>query len=111
MRVLNRFRKHVCDVYRIESQIINGITKHAEVLKYSSLPCHLSQGKLPAVSNGETPAIETSDKVFFDAEVDVQPGDKLHIKGLDGSVRKYTAGKPFRYSLHIEVAVTGSEKA
>ena len=110
MSALNRFRKHVCDVYRIESQVINGTTKHAEVLKYSSLPCHLSQGKLPAVSNGETPAIETSDKVFFDAGVDILPGDKLIIK-LNGSKHKYTAGKPFYYSRHIEVAITGSEKA
>jgi len=98
------------DVYRIESQVINGITKHAEVLKYSSLPCHLSQGKLPAVSNGETPAIETSDKVFFDAGADILPGDKLVIK-FNGSVREYTAGKPFYYSRHIEVAATRSEKA
>ncbi|WP_094549963.1 hypothetical protein [Petroclostridium xylanilyticum] len=110
MSALNRFRNHTCDIYRIESQVINGITKHAEILKYSGVPCHLSQGKLPVVSNGETPAIETSDKVFFDTGVDVLPGDKLIIK-FNGSERKYTAGKPFYYTRHVEVPVTGSEKA
>jgi hypothetical protein len=110
MSALNRFRKYTCDVYRIESQVINGITKHAEILKYSDVPCHLSQGKPSVVSSGEVPAIETSDKVFFDAGADILPGDKLVIK-FNGSERKYTAGKPFYYSRHIEVAVTGSEKA
>lgn len=111
MSALNRFRNHTCDIYRIESQVINRITKHAEILKYSGVPCHLSQGKLPVVSSGEVPVIETSDKVFFEAGVDIQPGDELHIKGPDGSVRKYTAGKPFYYGRHVEVAATRSEKA
>lgn len=111
MSALNRFRNHTCDIYRMEPQVINGITKYREVLKYAGVPCHLSQGKLPVVSDAEIPKVETYDKVFFDAGVDILPGDKLHIKGLDGSIRKYIAGKPFYYSRHIEAAITGSEKA
>lgn len=111
MSILNRFRKHTCDIYRMEPQVINGITKHAEILKYSGVLCHLSQGKLPAVNTEEVPTIEINDKVFFDIGIDILPGDELHIKSPDGSVRKYTAGKPFYYSRHIEVQVTGSEKA
>lgn len=111
MSVLNKFRRHTCDIYRMEPQVINGITKYREVLKYAGMPCHLSQGKLPVVSEGEVPKIQTYDKVFFDIGVDILPGDKLHIYGPEGRVQKYTAGKPFYYSRHIEVAITGSEKA
>lgn len=102
-----------CDIYKYEKTEVNGITRFAEVLKYSGIKCALSRKSLAKAAENNTTEISSNSIVFFMPDVDVQEGDKLVIT-QQGAIKskEYKAGETFSYyDSHIEVMVTRSDKA
>ena len=102
-----------CDIYRFEETDHQGITRHAEVLKYSGVKCALSQGPLVKATGDNAAEISASSKVFFTPDTDIKEGDKLVITQQGAQYPKeYKAGEVFYYhGSHIEVRVSRSDKA
>lgn len=101
-----------CSIYRYEQTVTGGITRQAEVLKYSNVKCALSQGSLVKATGDNAAEISASSKVFFTPDTDVKEGDKLMITQQGASYAKeYKAGEVFSYyGSHIEVRVSRSDK-
>lgn len=111
--ILSQTYFDTCDIYRYEETVTQGITRNAEVLKYSGVKCALSQGALGKASGSPATEISASSKVFFTPDIDVKEGDKLMITQQGASYAKeYKAGEVFSYyGSHTEARVSRSNKA
>ncbi|ARF70348.1 ABC transporter ATP-binding protein [Paenibacillus larvae subsp. pulvifaciens] len=83
----------------------NGSTKNEPVIIYRDQPCHISQKALGVNNQKDAQnniAYET--KLFISPELDIHQGDVVEIKRGTLS-REFTAGEPFPYPTHQEVAL------
>lgn len=98
-------------IKRWEKIKVNGETKMDWALKYTGVPCRISQKAL--ASNGQTETVNKiayETKLFISPDIEVLQGDLIEV--MRGSqMRMYTAGEPFPYPTHQEISLQRREKA
>ena len=86
--------------------------RQTEVLVISGLPCALSQVRSGSLTQGDGYGVTSiSHVLFFAPDADLQAGDRLEV--TTGAGQRFTlwAGRPFLYSSHGEVPLTGEAQA
>ncbi|QHZ52163.1 ABC transporter ATP-binding protein [Paenibacillus larvae] len=83
----------------------NGSTKNEPVVIYQDQPCRISQRALGV--NSQTDAenkIAYETKLFIAPDLDIRQGDMVEVK-RGALSREFTAGEPFPYQTHQEIAL------
>lgn len=110
--LLSQTYNDLCDIYRYESTVVQGVTRYTDILKGEGIKCAISQGTLGAAVTKSVTEISSNFKVFMLPNTDIKEGDKLVIRQKGSNISKeYKVGEIFIYDgSHLEAKVSRSDK-
>lgn len=108
-KALESLYRDRCDIYEIR-KAKNPATKQTMrewVLKQEDIPCRLSYGKSPAVSDGMSAGVSQTITLFLSPDIQVDEGSKITVRQNVGGQQRSTvyenSGTPQVYAEHQQI--------